>query len=145
MNLSLFINFDGECKEAVEFYARVFKSEVFGMMTFDMAPPHPDYPVPEEDKDKVMFASVNIAGTNVMFSDTPRGMSLIKGNNISPTVVSNSKEDIRDFFNGLKEDGIIEMDLGQTFWSELYGMVTDKYGITWQLSYDDGKMNLHGE
>lgn len=139
MKFSLFISFNGNCKEALELYSKVFGSEVQGLMTFGQMPPAPDYTVPESDKDKVMYADLDIFGTTIMFSDFPEGMPYVAGNNISPTLVTKDKDEMHRIFNALKEGGKIEMELQETFWSELYGMVTDKFGITWQLSHDSGR------
>ena len=135
MEFSLFINFDGECREAVEYYAKVFKSEVQDLMTYGQMPPDPNYTVPEADKARVMYSQVPIHGCIVMFCDNPSGMPLIKGNNISPTIGTTDKDELRRLFDTLKEGGSVEMPLEKTFWSELYGMVTDKYGIIWQFSH----------
>lgn len=135
MKLELFINFDGNCREAVEFYAKVFKSEVKNLMTFEQAPPHPDYPLNEADKNKVMYSDVLIGDTTVMFMDMPTGMSLVKGDNISPTVSMDDKAEVERIFNELKVGGKVHMELQSTFFSELYSMVEDKFGIIWQILY----------
>ena len=135
MNLELFFNFDGNCREAVEFYAKVFKSEVKNLMTFGQAPPDPNFPLQEADRDKLMYADVKIGGITVMFMDMPLGFSLVEGNNINPTISMDSKEEVKRIFNELKEGGEVSMELQQTFFSELYGMVKDKFGIIWQILY----------
>lgn len=139
MDFSLFISFDGDCKDAVEFYAKVFRSEVQGLMTFGQMPPDPSFTVPEEDKNKVMYSSMSIGGCTIMFCDTPTGMPFIKGNNMSPTIGSKDMDEIRRLFHALKEGGTVEMELQQTFWSDLFGVVTDQFGIGWQISHDSGK------
>lgn len=139
MSFDLFINFDGECREAITFYAKVFQSEVQHLMTFSEMPPDPNYPISEADKNRVMYSCVPIFGCNVMFCDNPSGMPLIRGNNISPTLSTKSQEEIKRIFHALSENGEIGMELQKTFWSDLYGMVTDQYGIIWQISHDSGK------
>ena len=82
MQLELFINFDGNCREAVELYAKVFNSSVNNLMTYGDAPPDPNYTVPEADKNRIMYAGVPIGGIVVMFMDYPSGSEFTKGNNI---------------------------------------------------------------
>jgi PhnB protein len=135
MNLELFFNFDGNCREAVEFYAKVFKSEVKNVMTYGQAPPDPSYPLQEADKDKLMYADVKIGGVTVMFMDMPSGFPLVSGNNINPTISMDSKEEVERIFNELKDGGEVLAELQQTFFSELYGTVKDKFGIVWQILY----------
>jgi PhnB protein len=137
-SFSLFISFNGECREAVKFYAKVFKSEVLDLMTYSQMPPDPNYTVPEEDKEKIMFCRIPIFGRCVMFGDFTTEMPFYKGNNFCPTLGTDNMEEIRRLFGELKEAGKVEMELQKTFWSDLFGMVTDKYGITWQLSHDSG-------
>jgi len=135
MKLEMFINFDGNCREAVEFYAKVFKTKIGNLMTYGDAPPDPDYPLPEADKDRIIYAGLPVGGMVVMFSDAPSGGDFIKGNNICPTIGSDDKDEITRLYNELKEGGEIRMELGPTFFSELFCMVKDKYGIIWQISY----------
>lgn len=139
VSVDVYLNFNGNCREAVEFYAEVFKSEKPQIMTFGEAPPNPNYELPEEAKDLVMHTRLNIDGSNVMFSDTFPGMPFVEGNNVTLAVVNRDIEQIKSIYEGLKEDGKVVMELQETFWSKLYGQVTDKFGIHWQLNYDNGE------
>ncbi len=134
-NFSLFINFDGECREAIKYYAKVFETEVQGLMTYGEMPPDPNYVMPEADKNRVLYSSIELFGCNVMFCDIPSGLPLVKGNNISPVLGTDDETELRRVFSALSEKGEVDMELQATFWSGLYGMVTDQYGITWQLSH----------
>lgn len=142
MAVDVYINFNGNCREAVEFYAQVFGTEKPQIMTFGDTPPNPEFTLPEETKNLVMHTRLNINGSNVMFSDTPPGMPFIAGNNISLVIVSKNLDEIKSLFNKLKEGGTVGMDLQETFWSKCYGFVTDKFGIGWQLNYDSGQMGM---
>jgi len=133
MQLELFINFDGNCREAVEFYAKVFKSKVENLMTYGDAPPDPNHTVPEADRDKIMYAGIPIGGITMMFMDASSDFSLVVGNNINPTISVDDKDEVTRLFNELKEGGEVYAELQQTFFSEWYGMVEDKFGIAWQL------------
>ena len=133
MQLELFINFNGNCREAVEFYAKVFKSTVNNLMTYGDAPPDPSYTVPEVDRDRIMYAGIPFGGMTVMFMDYPSGEEMTIGDNIHPTVSTDNKDEVTRLFNELKEGGEVCVELGQTFFSEWYGMVKDKFGVTWQL------------
>jgi PhnB protein len=135
MQLEIFINFDGNCREAVAFYAKVFKSEVQNLMTYGQGPPDPNIPLAEADRDKVMYAGIRIGGITVMFMDMTSGWPLTVGNNINPTLNLGNKEEIERIFNELKEDGEVFMELQKTFFSEWYGMVKDKFGIIWHILY----------
>ena len=135
MKLELFINFNGNCREAVEFYAKVFKSEVSNLMTYAQAPSDPNCPITELDKDKICYAGVVIGDLTVMFCDMPAYSPVIMGNNINPTVSMDDKEEVKRIFDELKDGGEVLMELQQTFFSELYGMVKDKFGVVWHILY----------
>lgn len=140
MAIEAYINFNGNCREAVEFYAQVFGTEKPKIMTFGQMPPDPQFTIPEEAKNLVLHTQLNITGSTVMFSDVFPGMPFIAGNNISLTVTSKDINEIKSLFNKLKEGGKVSMDLQETFWSKCYGNLTDKFGIGWQLSLDSGEM-----
>ncbi|GIP32017.1 VOC family protein [Paenibacillus sp. J2TS4] len=136
MAVDVYINFNGNCREAVEFYAQVFGTEEPQIMTFGETPPNPEFTLPEEAKDLVMHTRLNINGSNVMFSDVFPGMPFVAGNNINLAFVSKNMDEIKARFNKLKEDGTVIMDLQETFWSQCYGSLTDKFGIQWQFSHE---------
>ncbi|QUW22818.1 VOC family protein [Sporosarcina sp. Marseille-Q4063] len=137
MSVDVYLNFNGNCREAVEFYAEVFGTEKPEIMTFGEAPQHPDYQLPEEAKDLVMHTRLNISGSNVMFSDVFPGNPFVAGNNISLALVSEDMDEIKSVFSKLSEGGTVRMELQETFWSKSYGSLTDKFGIEWQASHED--------
>ncbi len=140
MSVSAYINFDGNCSEAVEFYRQVFGTEAPEVMTFGDAPPDPEFTVEDEHKHLVLHTALDIFGTTVMFSDLLPGEPLVKGNNISLAIMMQNIDDIKIVFDKLKVGGSIEMELQETFFSKLYGSVKDKFGVIWQIMHDDGEM-----
>lgn len=139
MAVDVYINFNGNCREAVTFYAQVFGAEQPHIMSFGDTPPDPAFPLPEEAKDLVMHARLNINGSTVMFSDVFPGMPFIVGNNISLSIVTKDIDEVKSLFDKLKEGGKIGMELQETFWSKCYGSVIDQFGIEWQFNYDSGE------
>jgi len=132
MTFDVFLNFDGECREAMTFYAHVFGLEMPDhIMTYDQMPGD-DFGAGNEGR--ILYANLPIFGANVMFSDCPAGSHFVKGTNIALTLGTPDADEIKRIFNALAEGGMVAMPLGKTFFSEFYGMVTDKFGITWQLS-----------
>jgi len=135
MALGIYLNFNGNCREVIEYYAHVFGEETPEITAFGDAPPNPDYVLPEEAKNRVMHARLNINGSTVMFSDVFPGMPYVVGNNISLAYVSENLGDMTSIFDKLKKDGKVGMELQETFWSKSYGSLTDKFGIEWQFNY----------
>lgn len=142
MPLDVFLNFNGNCREAVKFYAKVFGLDEPNIMTYGDVPPEVPMSLTEETKNLVMYTSLKIHGNNIMFSDVPPDMPIVQGNNINLTITSKDMDEIRMLFNKMKEGGTIHMDLGETFWSKCYGMLIDKFGIPWQFVHDSGKMEF---
>ncbi|KQL49855.1 glyoxalase [Brevibacillus choshinensis] len=135
MPVNPYLTFNGNCREVVEYYADVFGTEKPQVMTFGDAPPNPEYPLPEEAKPLVMHTNITVCGTNIMFSDVFPGMPFQTGNNISLAIVYDNSDEMKFYFEKLKADGTVRMELQETFWSKLYGSVVDKFGMEWQFNY----------
>lgn len=142
MAVHVYLVFNGNCREAVEFYAKVFKTEAPKIMAFGESPQDPTYPLPEEAKNLVMHARLNIDGSNIMFSDTFPGQPYVVGDNVTLALVSKNEDDLTSWYEQLKVGGTVVMELQETFWSKLYGQVTDKFGIQWQINYDNGEIAM---
>ena len=139
MGVSPYINFAGNCREAVGLYARVFGSPEPEIMSFGEAPPDPGFPMEEATKGLVMHAEVVVEGTTVMCSDLPPGIKTTKGDNINIIVGIADEARLRSCFAALAEGGRIEMPLGPQFWSPLYGHLVDRFGVGWQLYLAGGE------
>lgn len=136
MAVNIYLTFNGNCREAVEYYAEVFGTQKPQILALGDVPENTEYPVSEEEKQLIMHARLNINGSDIMFSDNVGGFPFTQGNNFSIAVVSRNTEDIKNWFGKLKEGGKVRMELQETFWSKCYGAITDKFGIDWQLSLE---------
>lgn len=133
MTLNPYLIFDGNTREVVQFYVKVFGLEEPQFMTFGTI--H-GKELPPGTEDLIMHTYLEIAGSKLMFSDNFPGTPYQQGNNISIAYVSNNEEAIRDAFGKLKVGGSVEMELQETPWSKCYGSLTDKYNIHWQFSHE---------
>jgi len=140
MSVNAYLCFNGNCREVAEYYAEVFGLEKPRIMTFGETPADPEFPLPEDAKNLVMHTRLTISGSEVMFSDAFPGMPFTQGNNINLAIVDKDEEFLKSIFHKLKEGGKIGMELQETFWSKLYGSLTDKFGIEWQFNHDNGEM-----
>ena len=127
MRIQPYINFNGNCQEAVEFYCRVFNLEKPQIMFIPNMP------------NLVMHTNINIKGNILMFSDAMPQNPVNVGNNITLTIVSDDMDEIKEYFSKLAIGGTVIMELQQTFWSKYYGYLKDKYGIMWQLSHESSQ------
>jgi PhnB protein len=132
MNLNIYLTFDGNCEEAMNFYSKVFSVPIDFIQHYGEAPMESD----EVNKDKVMHASMNIDGVALMASDGMDEHKPAFGNNISISVNCNSEAEVDKGFNGISEGGTITMPLQDTFWGARFGMCTDKFGVHWMFNYD---------
>jgi PhnB protein len=131
MSLDVYFSFNGNCRKAMEFYANVFGVKMpEQIMTYGQNPGG----AAEQDKDRVLYACMPMFGMNVMFCDCPGGAEYTIGNNIMLTIGISNAEEIKRIFRDLSEGGEVYMPLEKTFFSELFGMARDRFGVIWQLS-----------
>lgn len=127
--LSPYLNFNGNCAEAMKFYQKVLGGKL-EMQTFGDAPMES----PKEQKDKVMHATLQNDSLSFMASDSMPTMPITFGNNIHMSIAGIDEKKITDIFNGLAEGGKIDMPLQKQFWGDIFGMLTDKFGIHWMVN-----------
>jgi PhnB protein len=132
-----YLSFDGNTREAVEFYARIFETEPQQMTTFGDLPPDPDHPLPEAARNRIMHARIYVDGAPLMFSDTFPGMPHTTGNNFTLTLTGPDRDRLERAFHALAEGGSVIMPLQETFWTKLYGQVRDRFGIDWQVNLEE--------
>ena len=136
MTLSTYINFDGNCREAFEFYRSVFGGEFAVMETFRNGPS--DMGMPDDELDNVMHVSFPIGSSVLMGSDMPStfGPPVKQGNNFSISYGATSREESDDIFGKLAKGGTVSMPMQDMFWGSYFGSCTDKFGINWQINYE---------
>lgn len=126
-----YLMFDGNAKEALEYYREVFGGEISNLQTYGEA----DYPTPPEAHDRVIHAQFRKDDLFLMVSDAFPGSSVVVGSNISLTLEFESDEEIQKVYDALKQKGTVLMELQDTFWGAKYGKVQDTYGVIWDLNY----------
>jgi PhnB protein len=146
-SVNVYLTFNGNCREAFDFYKSVFGGEYPYIGTFGEMPPMEGQEAKEEDKDKIMHVSLPISKeTTLMGSDAgcDYASQFKAGNNFSISINAESKEEADKLFAGLSADGTVTMPMADTFWGAYFGMFTDKFGINWMVNYDDpAKMQQH--
>ena len=135
--INIYLTFDGNCEQAFNFYKSVFGGEFVQISRFGDMPPNPNYPVKEEDKNKVMHVALPIGKDSILMgSDTATGFGdkLKMGNNFSISVNQDSPKEADILFEKLSKGGTVKMPMGKMFWGDYYGMFTDKFGLNWMIS-----------
>ncbi len=133
MQVQPYLFFEGRCEEAIEFYRSTIGAEVMMLMRFRDSPEaHAPGMVPTGTEDKVMHASFRIGETTVMASDGRcGGSSNFQGFSLSLTVPDENAAE--RLFAALGDGGQVQMPLGRTFFSPRFGMVADRFGVSWMI------------
>jgi PhnB protein len=135
-----YLNFDGNCEEAFNFYKSVFGGEFQTVMRYKEMPAEEmgeSHQMPASEGEKIMHMALPIGqSTMLMGSDTPPGMGPTPiGKNISIAINAGSEAEANKLFKGLSAGGQVTMPLEKAFWGDLFGMLTDKLGVQWMVSY----------
>ena len=131
MTIQPYLFFDGRCEEAIEFYRRALGAEVEMMMRFKECPSRTPNAKPDT-AEKVMHASLQIGGSTVLASDGRcTGQPSFQGFALSLTV--RTRREAERMFGALGEGGQVQMPLGKTFFSPRFGMVADRFGVSWMV------------
>jgi PhnB protein len=134
MKIEPYLNFDGRCDEAIEFYKNALGARVIRLMRFKDMPGGgpPSGQIPPEIMEKVMHANLLIGDTHVLVSD---GRCTNKGafSGVSLALNVASDAEAARFFAALGDGGKVTMPLGKTFFSSSFGMVTDRFGVAWMV------------
>lgn len=133
MQVQPYLFFDGRCEEAIEFYKKALGAEVLMMMRFKESPePHSPGMLPPGSENKIMHACIRIGDASVMASDGRcTGQTSFQGFSLSLTAANEA--DASQKFAALAEGGQVQMPLGKTFWSSSFGMVADRFGVSWMV------------
>lgn len=131
MKTNLHVGFTGKCDEAFSFYEKVFGTKRLMTMKYGDAPA--GTPVPPETKDLVMHTSLPVGSITLMGADAPPGKGKPMGG-FEISIEDSDKAAVKRIFDALSEGGSVFMPLQQTFWSPLFGMCTDKFGVGWMVS-----------
>lgn len=132
MKTNLHLVLPGTCSEAFGFYEGVFGSKRTFTMTYGEAPE--GMPVPEGAKELVMHTSMPLGSLVLMGCDAPPSMPGGAMGGFQIAVDSKDEAEVTRWFTELSEGGKVQAKLGPTFWSPLFGMLTDKYGVGWMVS-----------
>ncbi len=133
MQVQPYLFFDGRCEEAIEFYRSALGAEVTTLMRFKDSPePHEPGTVPPGSENKVMHASFRIGDTTVMASDGRcLGQPSFQGFALSLPAPDDAGAE--RLFASLADGGQVQMSLAKTFFASRFGMVADRFGVSWMI------------
>ncbi len=134
MQVQPYLFFEGRCEEALEFYRNAVGAQIIDLMRYK------DHPEPQSEgcagaalpPDKVMHASFRIGETVLMASDgMASGTPSFKGGALSLTASDDAAA--ARWFAALGEGGQVQMPLGKTFFASSFGMLADRFGVSWMV------------
>jgi PhnB protein len=133
--LNPYINFNGNAKEAMEFYNNVFSGKLT-MSTFKEG----GMPGDPSDEDKIMHSAMVVEnGITLMASDTPKGWAYNPGTNVSVSMSGDNEAELTGYWDKLSSDAKIDQPLMKAPWGDTFGMLTDKFGIRWMFNIAGSK------
>ncbi len=144
MSFSLSINYDGNCRDAVTFYAKVFEQEVPSFLTYAEGEVllSSVNQIPEKMKSRVMRTCLNIAGTPVEFYDIPDTFGFFQGNNMVLNISCKDAKKAKKIFELLSENGAVDIPYTQIKDGRYYGMLEDKFHMHWMIKTELNKFEI---
>jgi len=130
MDVQPYLNFDGRCEEAIEFYRKALGAEVKMLMRFKDAPDQQGMSPGAENK--VMHANIRIGDSDVLASDG-RCLGQSKFQGIALSLWAKTEAEADRMFAALADGGQVQMPLAKTFFSPRFGMLADKFGVGWMV------------
>ncbi|WP_332745207.1 VOC family protein [Hydrogenophaga sp.] len=132
IQLCAYMSYDGDCADAMKFYAQVLGAKLEALITYGDMPG--EMPMPAEHAHRVMHAYLVHPDFALMAGDAPPGVPFagIQGCMLAityPTVAEATR-----VFNALADGGKVIMPLAETFWADTFGMVTDRFGTPWGVN-----------
>lgn len=137
MHIQPYLFFNGRCEEALAFYQGALGAELTQLMRMKESPePPPPGMVPPGSEDKIMHASLRIGDTTLMASDgNCQGQASFQGFSLSLTPADPAEAE--RLFTALGDGGKVQMPLARTFFSPCFGMVEDRFGVSWMIYVAD--------
>ena len=130
MKATAYLNFDGTCREAFEFYVKTFGGKDLQVMTFGDSNPGPKAGFKPDELKMVMHARFMAGDTAIMGSDAPGGR-YTKPQGFSVSLGVDTPGEAERIYGALSDGGQISMPIQETFFAQKFGMLTDRFGIPW--------------
>ena len=130
MQVQPYLSFEGRCEEAIEFYKKAVGAQVQALMRWKDAPDKSM--CTPENAERVMHSSIRIGDSTVMMSDG-RGSMKPEFKGVSLSLIPSSVAEAQKAFKALSEGGQVHMPMDKTFFSPAFGMVADKFGVSWMV------------
>ena len=132
MKINPYLIFNGNCKAAFTFYAQSLPGEIEAMMTFGETPAGEH--VPKDLHNLIIHTRLVVGDQAIMGSDTTPDRPVDEVTGFSVSLNVDSIAEAERVFTALSEDGTVQMPLEQTFWAARFGMLVDRFGVSWMVN-----------
>lgn len=138
MKLSTHVAYNGNCEEAFNFYKSIFGGEFDTVQRNKDIPVGVPSPAGDNEAEKILHISLPIGnGSMLMGCDIPAAFGeATRSNSFNISVSTDSEAETERIYNGLLAGGKVNVPLDKTFWGAYFGIVVDRYGVQWMISYD---------
>ena len=131
MQIDCYLSFNGNCEEALNFYAQCLGGKVTALMRYEGSP----MDVPAHWKQKVLHGNVTADGAQIMGADMPPGAPFAGYSGVTVSVwIKDGAERARQVFDALAQGGQVTMPFAPPFWGGHFGMLKDRFGVPWMVS-----------
>lgn len=130
--LHAYLSFDGQCADAMTFYARLFDARLEALLTYEQV--GSQMPVPPGHGQRIMHACLVHPQFELMAGDVPPGVTHEGVKGVMMTLTYDTAAEGQRVFEALADGGTVTMPLGETFWADAFGMVTDRFGVPWGVN-----------
>ena len=133
--IEVYLSFDGDCMDALHFYQDVLGGKITYLQQWKDLPAgdmDSEDEMPDADPEAVMHANLRVGDVNIMASDNPF-LDTTFGDSVTLNWSHADEAEVKRLWEALAEDGEIHMPLEATFFASLFGQLTDKFGINWQI------------
>jgi PhnB protein len=140
--VNIYLTFNGNCEEAFKFYQSVFGGEFPYIGRFKDMPAGEEIKFDPDEANRIMHVSLLISKETMLMGCDTGGewaSGYLQGNNFSISITADTKEEAEKLFNGLSDGGKVTMPLNKTFWADYFGVLTDKFGISWMVSFSEAQ------
>lgn len=131
LTVTPYLNFNGNCRAALDFYERTLGAKIEFVQTFGETPMDPQ--ASGMSKDQIMHARFSVGGNVLMASDAPPAQ-YTKPQGMQLSVNIDDAKDADRIFNTLADGGSVSMPIQETFWAERFGMCVDRFGTPWMVN-----------
>lgn len=130
--LNVYFTFDGNCEQAMNFYAACLGGNIEFLQRFSDAPMETE----AANKERVMHCTLRAGDIVLMASDSMPGSQVISGGQVNLSLNFDNENEQTETFHKLAEGGTITMPLEDAFWGARFGMLTDQFGVNWMFNHD---------